>query len=306
MEEIDLKELIQMFLEKKFLIILIVIIFALLGAIYTLKFITPKYQSSTSLVLVQTGSENGSTAGTEYSNSITTSDITLNSNLVDNYISIAKSKVVANTVISNLNLDMTLEQFQDSISVTSASDTEIIEITVENINPNEACEIAKELADVFKEKVNEIYKVSNVHVLDVAEVPEKPSNINLVKNIIIFAFVGAILVSGYILLVNMLDTTIKTDTDIEKSLNLPVLASIVYTGESSKKKNKKVKDTMSTDSGIPYSDNVQFFYENTTMQEKANDSEESLNSFSYINQKALNKKNNVSKNRNKQRKGGKK
>ena len=38
MEEIDLKELIDMFLRKKFLIILVIIVFAALGAIYTLKF----------------------------------------------------------------------------------------------------------------------------------------------------------------------------------------------------------------------------------------------------------------------------
>ena len=48
MEEIDLKELISMFLEKKFLIVLVVIVFAMLGAIYTLKFVVPEYQSTTS------------------------------------------------------------------------------------------------------------------------------------------------------------------------------------------------------------------------------------------------------------------
>ena len=47
MEELDLKELISMFLEKKLLIILVVIIFALMGAIYTLKFVTTIYQSTT-------------------------------------------------------------------------------------------------------------------------------------------------------------------------------------------------------------------------------------------------------------------
>ena len=103
------------------------------------------------------------------------------------------------------------------------------------------------MAKVFIEKVDEIYKVSNVHVLDEAQVSNIPSNVNLIKNIIIFAFIGFILVSAYILLINMLDTTVKTDTDIEKALHVPVLASIVLTDEDVRKKsmsaNLKSKET---------------------------------------------------------------
>ena len=234
MEELDLKELIAIFMKKKLLIILVVIIFALIGAIYTLKFITPMYESTTSLVLVQTGAENVA----DISNSITTTDITLNSKLVNNYKEIAESKNVAGAVIQKLGLDMSIETLQNSISVTSISDTELIEITVEHTDPNMACTIAKEVAVTFMERVNEVYSLSNVYVLDEAEVENEPSNINLAKNVVIFSFVGAILVFGYILLVNMLDTTIKSDTDIVRTLDIPVLASIVLTSDETKKKFK--------------------------------------------------------------------
>ena len=125
MEELDLKELISMFLEKKLLIILVVIIFALMGAIYTLKFVTPIYQSTTSLVLAQIGGDNS-----EESNSITSSDIALNTNLIDNYRVIAKSKSVAQEVIDNLNLDTTVEILRNRISVTTESDSEVIKINI--------------------------------------------------------------------------------------------------------------------------------------------------------------------------------
>lgn len=234
MEELDLKELISIFMKRKVLIILVVIIFALLGAIYTLKFITPTYQSTTSLVLVQTGTEKSNLQDVDTS-SITTSDVTLNSKLVDNYKSIATSKTTASQVIKNLNLDMSIEALQKITSVTTKTDTEILIITVEYTEPEMACKITRELANVFVDKVNEIYKLDNLNILDEAEVDYTPSNIHLAKNIIIFAFVGGILVSGYILLINMLDTTVKTDIDIEKALNVPVLASIVLTNESARK-----------------------------------------------------------------------
>ncbi|MBQ7410499.1 MAG: hypothetical protein IJW20_03860 [Clostridia bacterium] len=298
MEEIDLKELIEMFLEKKFLIIFVVVLFAVLGAVYTNNFITPMYQSSTSLVLVQTGSER---SATETSESITTTDLTLNSKLIDAYKVIANSKIVTNTVIKNLKLNMQTEELQEAIAVSSNSEAELV-ITVKHTNPESACKIANELAKVFKDKVTEIYKVENLYVLDVAETQYEPCNINLGKNIVIFAFVGAVLVAGYILLINMLDTTVKTDSDIERALGIPVLASIVLTGESAKKKNKKSKKSTKksdSDANIPFSNNVQFFYDND-LDDSSDEKNVSL--FSYVNKENLEKNNS----NNHKKKGGRK
>ena len=111
-----------------------------------------------------------------------------------------------------------------------------------------AQKIAFEVANVFMDRVKEIYNLTNVHILDLAEVPTEPSNIHLGKNIVIFAFVGFVLVSGYLLLVNMLDTTIKSDSDIEKATGLPVLASIVLMNEDSKKRGHSLMGGTSEES----------------------------------------------------------
>lgn len=235
MEELDLKELIAMFLEKKVLIILVVIVFALMGAVYTLKLITPIYRSSTTLILAQTTLNR---AEGELS-SITQGDITLNANLVDNYKKIAECRRVAAKVIENLGLSDSIETIQSNTTVSTSSDTEVIEITVSNPDPELACKIANELAIVFTEEAQEIYKVNNVNILDEAVVSLKPSNVNLFKNVVLFAMVGGVIVAVYILLINMLDTTVKTDIDIEKAIGLPVLASIVLTEDAPKKKKAK-------------------------------------------------------------------
>lgn len=46
MEEIDLKEFVMLFWNRKVSIILITIIFMLIGIIYSVGFVTPKYTSS--------------------------------------------------------------------------------------------------------------------------------------------------------------------------------------------------------------------------------------------------------------------
>ena len=217
MEDIDLKELFTMFWSKKIQIILFIILFAILGAVYTIGFITPEYTSSTTLVLAT--SQNGASKQDE-TNSITTTDVTLNSKLVSTYSELVKSKKVLRKVISNLGIDVNEEKLRNSISVSSVKDTELIEITVSNENPNYAQKIANEIAKVFSEEVNDI------HVVDEAEVSETPSNINVSKNMVLFAFAGAIISVIYVLVGNMLDTTVKSSEEIEKNYGIPVLASI--------------------------------------------------------------------------------
>jgi capsular polysaccharide biosynthesis protein len=223
MEELDLKELFTIFWNKKTQIILIVAIFMVIGIIYTMGFVTPVYTSSTTLVLAT--SSNSSNSDT---NSITTTDVTLNSKLVSTYSELVKSKNVLRQVKSNLNSDFNEQEMRKNITVTSVKDTEIIEITVIQEDPAYAAKIANEIAKVFTQKVSEIYNINNVHVVDEAEVSSSPSNVNHAKDVVIFAFVGIVVAVMYVLIVNMLDTTVKTQEDIERMLKIPVLANIPY------------------------------------------------------------------------------
>lgn len=224
MEEIDLKELFEMFWNKKILIIVMVIFFGIAGVVYTKYFTTPMYKSYTTLVLTKADSPSG-TSGTT-SEMITASDVTLNSKLVATYGKIATSKTVIRTVISNLGLDISENRVKKNVSVSTASDTEMLEITVKNEDPEIAADLANEIAKVFTDTVKEVYNISNVAIIDKAEKESKPCNINHSKDVIIFAFVGLVLSMGYVFILNMLDTTLKSREEIEKIANIPVLVSI--------------------------------------------------------------------------------
>lgn len=237
MEELDLKELFEIFWSKKVQILLIVLIFAVIGVIYTMGFVTPVYTSSTTLVLATSNGENQSTTNT--TNSITTTDITLNSKLVSTYSVLVRSKDVLGQVISNLGIDISWESLKNNVTVSAVEDTEVIEISVTNGNPQYAADIANEIANVFSDKVAEIYNINNVHIVDEAETPTGPSNINHTKDVVIFAFIGVVVAVIYVLIANMLDTTIKTADDIERQFKLPVLASIPIYGADMQKKKKK-------------------------------------------------------------------
>ena len=235
MEELDLKELFNIFWHRKIEILLIVLIFSVIGVIYTMGFVTPMYSSSTTLVLASSGkNENLPDTGITTS---TATEVTVNSKLVSTYSELVKSKNILRQVISNLNMKIEEDTLRKNITVSSVKDTELIQITVKNEKPSYASQIANEIAKVFTEKVKEIYKIENVQIVDEAEVPNEPSNINHKKDVAIFALIGLVVSIGYVLLLNMLDTTVKTPEDIEEGLKLPVLAVIpVYETDIQKKK----------------------------------------------------------------------
>lgn len=221
MEELDIKELFTLFWNKKAYIAIIVAIFIVIGMIYTMVFVSPKYKSETSLLLVKTG-----TTDTSSTETITQTDVTLNQKLLPTYRALIRSKSLIREVIDNLNLMESEDSIRNNVTVSSEKDTDLIKITVTNKNPQNAKIIANEITTVFTEMVKETYKINNVNIIDAAEVEENPYNINHAKDILIFALAGLAVAVVYVLIANMLDTTIKTVEDVEKRTGLLVLASI--------------------------------------------------------------------------------
>lgn len=224
MEELDIIELLYALKNKLKYIIVTVVVFALLGLIYSKFLVTPMYKSSTTFVLSK--SKESATQSEASNEAITQSDITLNSKLVSTYSEIIKSKTIAKEVINSLGLDMSVSEFKSNVSVTSKDDTELIEITVSNSNPKLSADIANSLAEVFREKVNDVYKIDNLSVIDIAEPNEVPYNVGTVKNIALFAVIGLVLSCGVIFVIVYFDDTIKDERDIENIVGIPVIASI--------------------------------------------------------------------------------
>lgn len=224
-EEIDLKEIFDIFWKKKLIIIIVTVLFATIGICYTRYFIVPKYKSSTTLLLVQNSS--GEVKGEEAANEITQTDITLNQTLVSTYSVLIKSKNVLGQVLANLNLqEISEEELAEEITVKAVEDTQVIEITYTNEDSNIAYLVANELANVFSQKVVEIYNINNVYIVDRAELAQEPCNIHWIKNMMLSAIAGFGLTCVIIFAVSLFDTTVKTAEELEKSTGLVVLAQI--------------------------------------------------------------------------------
>ena len=108
MEELDLKELFGIFWAKKVHIILLILIFIVIGFIYSYIFLVPEYQSITQILLAKsnTTSQDGTIQG------MTTSQVTLNQQLVSTYSELVKSESVLTQVKDNLQIDKSIEELR--------------------------------------------------------------------------------------------------------------------------------------------------------------------------------------------------
>ena len=216
MEEIDLKDLLSYFLSKKIYIIVMVFLALIVGSVYTAAIQKPKYKSYTTILLTK---ESEST-------SITSTDITLNKSLVDTYREIIKSKKVINEVISNLNLKYNFSDLNNNVTVESINDTEIIKISVVDLNPVLAKEIANEIAKVFNTEVVKLYNIQNIGIVDEAEIANTPYNVSLLKQLVLSALIGLVLGFGIVFVMYYFDTSVKSTEEVEAKLVIPVIGTI--------------------------------------------------------------------------------
>ena len=228
MEEIDLKELFDFIKNKLGLLIVITVGICLLGCIYSLFIQKPMYKSYTTIIL----------GGNETTNSqtITQSDITLNKNLVDTYAEIVKSRRVLDQVIDELDLEETYEILSNKISVSAVNNTEIIKITVNDRDPIKAKNIANVTANFFSKEVVKLYNMNNVNVLDEANETDKPYNINVSKQVIIYFFIGFIIALSILFVIFYFDRTIKSVEQVEQKIKLPILGSVEEFQKGGKRK----------------------------------------------------------------------
>ena len=235
-EEIDLREILEVFWNKKLLIILLMFLGAILGAIYSKFIVVPKYNSSVTLILSKPISVNQTQT---IDTSITQADIILNQKLISTYREIIKSKDLLNRVIADLNLDMSYDELFEMIKVESVTNTDIMKVTVTTKDAQLSANIVNHLTKVFEDELMIIYGIKNTYILGDGEVEEEPVNVNLIKNVVIFEMVAVILVMMVIFMMYFFDTSIKNKADAERFLGIPVLAVIPLSDEGEVKKDEK-------------------------------------------------------------------
>ena len=218
MEEINFKDFF-VYLKKYIFGFILMIALAVSGVVfYDMYYKKPIYQANTTIVIAKSDDTSNSAA--------TLNDVNVSQKLTSTYSEIAKSELVLNRVISNLNLNMSVKELSKNLTIKPVDGTSILSVSVRDLNPRMSAIIANEIAYVFTDEITKIYKLDNVSQLSVAAVPETPSNDTMVRDVSL-AVAGAImLVAGLAFLRFYLDDSVKHGDDIEKMFGLSKIGTV--------------------------------------------------------------------------------
>lgn len=204
-EEISLKDLYQI-VKKHFFTILIAMFSGIIISVLTMMFlVTAKYSSEAQLLVSQQQESNQS--------QILTSEIQGNVMLINTYQDIIKGHSTLGKVNANLGTNYSISSLEKSISVSQSTNSQAFNIKVTMETAEEAQIILNELINVFEETIQAVPAFNAASTLILSPASYNPNRVS--PSITLFILIGAIIGLGIsmviILVVELLDTTVKED-----------------------------------------------------------------------------------------------
>ena len=216
-ETIDLLELLGVLRQHILALLLTTVLAALAGFLVSSFVLTPQYQAS-ALMIVNTRQDTSA--------NVTSDQLTSASRLVSTYSIIVKSDTVLNQVIANLGLNMTYETLASKVEVSAVDETQVMEITVTDPNPDGARQVCEQITQVAPDAILTAVEAGSVKVISAASVDPDPVSPNIPRNTAIAGVLGLVVCVGILFLRVLLDNKINTEDDVTKHLGLPVIGVI--------------------------------------------------------------------------------
>lgn len=215
--EIDIMRLIRAIKNRAWLLALVSVLCAAIAFGCTLCFITPQYQSSVMFYV---------NSSTDSSTPINSGDLATSRSLVDSYLVILSTRETLNAVIDYAGVELSYRELSDMISASAVNNTEVIQVTVTNPDPQKAAMLANAIAEILPQQINNIIDGTSTKIVDYAAVPADPSSPNYLKNTAIGFLLGFLAYAGILILNDLFDTRIRSEEDIEQVCAYPILTQV--------------------------------------------------------------------------------
>lgn len=216
-QEIDLLELFFTLLHNWKLLLIGLIMGAVVMAGYYGMFVQSTYRATTELYITNSDSI------------ISLQDLQMGTALTEDYKTIITSRTVLNKVIEDLQLNMDYRQLRKLVSVSNPTGTHIISTSVTTTNRDNSRIIANDLLNVSIERLYQVIGTSEPTIIDYSQA-DAVENVtpSLRSYLLRGGLIGLLLVAAFITIRVMMDTTLKTEDDVERYLKLPMLSSVPF------------------------------------------------------------------------------
>ncbi|AQM60333.1 YveK family protein [Clostridium baratii] len=216
-ENINIREIFLSLKERYKLILAITISFTIISMLLSFFVIKPKYEASVKLFIGKQESKK-----TDYDNN----DVQMYQKLLTTYAEVIKTDDIIESSMKKIHMDENIKGVEKNLKVTPRADTQILEVSYTDTDKLEAADFLNSLTSNFMKESKKLIPNGNIQIIQKVKTPEKAVSPNKTLNILIAFILGLIVGVGVALLLEFLDNTFKSKDELEKALDLPVLATI--------------------------------------------------------------------------------
>ncbi|MCE5090384.1 Wzz/FepE/Etk N-terminal domain-containing protein [Staphylococcus devriesei] len=197
------------------LLVLLPIVFLLISLIYTFFIATPKYEASTQVLVNEK----------EKNKDMMAQQVQSNIQLVNTYSEILKSPRILDEVAKKNN-EYSSDEISEMLTVTTQANSQILDVAVVSKSKKDSEKVANNIAKVFHDEMPDIMNVDNVSILSKANGTAHKVSPKISVNLLLGLIIGLIIAMAVIIFKEIFDKRIRTEEDVERELNIPVLGSI--------------------------------------------------------------------------------
>lgn len=225
--EFDLIDLLLYMRKRLWIIILTVIVFTVAGYVGSKVLMTPEYTASARVYVVydQLNENDNDVLDQAYTQQL------MAGQLRNDCVVLLGDVNVTATVVENLKLNSSPAGLSSRLKIEAQDNTRILNISIVDTDPNRAAQILNEVCNVGKAKVNALVGDDVLKILHYAEVPGSPSSPSPKRNATVAAILGLVAAVSIMVVVFLMDDSIRNETDMEHYLGLSTLAEIPVSEE---------------------------------------------------------------------------
>ena len=176
-------------------------------------FLPDEYTATTTMYVL-------SNKGAEEAQTLTQSDLSAGQMLTNDVSTILKSDRVRQDVANELGLN-NLKSFK--LSITSSTTTRVITLAVTGTDPQQVTDVANALVAHTSQVATEVMRIESVNVIDAAQVPTSPSGPRRLLYTLVGFMAGLFAAVAIIVIRDMADTRVRSGSDVEELLGIPVV-----------------------------------------------------------------------------------
>lgn len=220
---VNLLELLRVLWDNVLLIVCGAVVLALAVYLFETFMVTPQYTSSTT-ILVLAKEQEGSR--------IDVNSLSVSSQLTSDYVQLITVRDVTEATIAQLDLkdedgnSITHEALKKKLKVSRIADTRMITIEASDADPGVAKAIVETVRDLARDHIKAVVNAEAVNIVEQANVPVVPSSPHKLRDAVIGAAAGVMILCAVVIIAHIMDNTIKSSEDVEKYLNITALGVI--------------------------------------------------------------------------------